>query len=120
MFGRRLQEERPAAGGAGRGRSMARESTFPADDVPDRRDAVRAVLARHHPVPVPVAVLYLSVPDKRALAEEFARMEAAGLIERAWLRPGEPHYEACARLAAEGAGVSVPGPLAVYRLGGAT
>jgi hypothetical protein len=94
---------------------MARESTFPADDVEDRTAEVLAILTRHHPVPVPLTNLYLGVTDKRALADGFQRLEDDGRIERAIVRPGEAEYEAVARLAAE-AGVLVPGPLGVYRL----
>ena len=94
---------------------MAKGSTFPADDVPDRSDAILAVLTQHAPVPVPSTTLYLAIPDKRALADEFERLVGRGAIERALLRPGDEQYDAAVRLA--GFGVEAArAPIAVYRL----
>lgn len=78
---------------------MAKGATFPADDVPDRTEAVLAVLKGHAPVRVPVTALYLSIPDKRALAETFKKMETAGLIEQSTIAPGDEDYVAAAELA---------------------
>lgn len=97
--------------------TMARESTFPTDDVPDRSDQVMAVLQKHAPVPVPVTTLYLSIEDKRALAETFGRLEQDGRIERTQVLPEEAHYAQVQALAEAGE-LGVEGPIRVYRLPG--
>ncbi len=94
---------------------MARESTFPADDVPDRSDQVIAVLEQHAPLPVPVTTLYLSIEDKRALAETFGRLEQEGRIERTQVRPEDAQYVKVQALAEAGE-LGVEGPIRVYRL----
>ncbi len=94
---------------------MAKESTFPTDDVPDRSDEVLAVLKQHDPVPVPMTTLYLMVEDKRALAEEFQRLEAAGRIERSLVHPGDDGYDRVEALTRSGA-QAPPGPIGVYRI----
>ncbi|MBW3582856.1 MAG: hypothetical protein KY455_07130 [Euryarchaeota archaeon] len=93
---------------------MAKESTFPAEDVPDRRERILAVLEEHDPVPVPTTTLYLSIEDKRHLAEEFDRLVAAGEIEQTRLDPGDPHYKEAMRLAGLEP-TTVPASLRVYR-----
>lgn len=94
---------------------MARESTFPTDDVPDRSDQVLAVLKEHAPVPVPVTTLYLNIEDKRALAETFGRLERDGRIERQEVRPGDAQYSEVLALAEAGE-LGVEGPVRAYRL----
>lgn len=94
---------------------MAKESTFPTDDVPDRSEEVLAVLQQHEPVPVPMTTLYLMVEDKRALADEFQRLEADGRIERAVVHPEDTDYARVEALTRSG-GKSPTGPIGVYRL----
>lgn len=94
---------------------MAKESTFPADDVPDRSSLVLEVLKQHDPVPVPVTTLYLGVEDKRALAGEFERLEQEGRIERDVVRPGDARYDRVHALLPEGEHAG-EGPVGVYRL----
>jgi hypothetical protein len=94
---------------------MARESTFPTQDVPDRSNEVLSILERHDPVPVPMTTVYLMVEDKRALAEEFHRLEDEGRIQRAVVMPGEPDYQKVFELT-QGQDKATPGPIGVYRL----
>lgn len=94
---------------------MAKESTFPTNDVPDRTDEVLAVLQQHDPVPVPMTTLYLMVEDKRALADEFQRMESEGRIERAVVHPEDADYVQVEALTRSGE-KSPTGPIGVYRL----
>lgn len=92
-------------------------STFPADDLPDRHDAIVAVLEAHHPVPVPPTRLYLSIPDKRHLAEAFDELVAEGTMERVRLGPDDPHFDEALALAGLEP-TTVPSGLEAYRLVG--
>lgn len=94
---------------------VAKGSTFPADDVPDRRALIHETLARHDPVPVPTTTLYLSIEDKRALADTFEAMCRSGDIEALHLAPGDPHFDAAFALTGL-RGPAARAPLAVYRL----
>lgn len=93
---------------------MAKGSTFPTDDVPDRTADIVAVLRRHDPVPVPTTALYLAIEDKRALADNFARAEAEGLIERVQVAPDDERFDATWALTETEPEVRVP--LGAYRL----
>jgi len=96
---------------------MAKGSTFPADDVPDRTGLVLAVLRQHDPVPVPATALYLSIEDKRALADVFQRLVGTGDIETVRLVPGDAHFQAAMRLTGLGDEARAA-PVTAYRLTG--
>ncbi len=96
------------------GALVAKESTFPADDLPDRRDEVLAVLDEHAPVPVSPTSLYLAIPDKRHLAETFNALVDDGTIVIGEVAPGDDGYAEAMELAGLEP-TAIPTPLRVYR-----
>lgn len=94
---------------------MAKDSTFPAEDVPDRSARILEFLKAHDPVPVPTTTLYLAIEDKRQLADEFDRLVADGVVVQETLKPGAPHYAEAMRLAGLEP-TQVPTAIRVYRV----
>lgn len=94
---------------------MAKGSTFPATDVADRRPLILGVLHEHDPVPVPVTTLYLRIEDKRALADEFARLTQVGDMESVIVSPDDPVYPDVVALTGLGNGAN-GASVAAYRL----
>lgn len=94
---------------------MAKGSTFPATDVADRRPLILGVLREHDPVPVPVTTLYLGIEDKRALADEFARLVQAGDMESVIVQPRDALYRDVVALTGLGQGAN-GASVAAYRL----
>lgn len=94
--------------------ALVKESTFPADDLPDRRDEVLAVIDAHAPVPVSPTALYLAIPDKRHLAQTFDALVADGTLHIDQVQPEDDDYGPAMELAGLEPTL-VPTPLRVYR-----